>query len=266
MIRQARTYLVGAMSGTVLIGAAIAVFVVLVSAQVFRDWPVASLGSGGPDEVKVSDAKSASASTSAADAGGAPAAKAAPTIATPATGRAPAGGNAGNRAVDRATATAPQVESAAPDTTAGPGNPISVDPETPSGSPESSDGSPAGKPSTPAAPAPSSPPPSSGGNGGGNASPSNARGSGGSPGNGVQLPSTKNVTEPVTKSPSKTVTESVNSTVNGVDEATGGTVGETGVPKAAEEVVNGVAGPESPVGHTVDEVGNVVGGLPGGGN
>ena len=46
MIRQARTYLVGAMSGATLIAIAIAVFVLLVSAQVFRDWPIAALGGG----------------------------------------------------------------------------------------------------------------------------------------------------------------------------------------------------------------------------
>ena len=43
MIRQAHTYLVGAMGGATLIAIAIAVFVLLVSAQVFRDWPIAAL-------------------------------------------------------------------------------------------------------------------------------------------------------------------------------------------------------------------------------
>jgi hypothetical protein len=46
MIRQAHTYLVSAMSGATLIAIAIAAFVLLVSAQVFRDWPVAALGNG----------------------------------------------------------------------------------------------------------------------------------------------------------------------------------------------------------------------------
>jgi hypothetical protein len=50
-----------------------------------------------------------------------------------------------------------------------------------------------------------------------------------------------------------------------VDEtATGGALKETGVTGLTEEVVNGVAGPESVVGQTVDEVGNAVGGLLGG--
>jgi len=61
------------------------------------------------------------------------------------------------------------------------------------------------------------------------------------------------------------VTETVNSTVDTVDETvTGGALKETGVTGLTEEVVNGVAGPESVVGKTVDEVGNAVGGLLGG--
>ena len=47
MVRQARTYLVGALSGVTLIGAAIVVFVVLVSAQVFHEWPIAEFGGHG---------------------------------------------------------------------------------------------------------------------------------------------------------------------------------------------------------------------------
>src|SRR5882757_11033345 len=45
MIKQAHTYLVGALSGVTLIGIAIAVFVVLVSAQVFQEWPTAEVSS-----------------------------------------------------------------------------------------------------------------------------------------------------------------------------------------------------------------------------
>ncbi len=41
MIRQAHTYLVGAVSGTALIAAAVATFVMLVSLQALRDWPLA---------------------------------------------------------------------------------------------------------------------------------------------------------------------------------------------------------------------------------
>ena len=66
-------------------------------------------------------------------------------------------------------------------------------------------------------------------------------------------------------SPSETITGTVNETVSGVDNATGGALGNAGVTKVTEEVVNGVAGPESPVGKTVDgaveKVKETVGGL-----
>jgi hypothetical protein len=57
------------------------------------------------------------------------------------------------------------------------------------------------------------------------------------------------------------VASTVNDTVSGVDSATGGALGETGVTKVTEEVVNGTAGPETPVGKTVDKVTDSVGGL-----
>ncbi len=61
------------------------------------------------------------------------------------------------------------------------------------------------------------------------------------------------------------MTGAVNDTVSGVDEATGGALGGTGVTQTTEEVVNGVAGPESTVGKTVDKttekVKDTVGGL-----
>ena len=73
-----------------------------------------------------------------------------------------------------------------------------------------------------------------------------------------------------TPRPSETVTGTVNETVSGVDEATGGALGETGVTKVTEEVVDGVAGPESAVGKTVDKTvekaKETVGGLLGGGH
>jgi len=40
-----------------------------------------------------------------------------------------------------------------------------------------------------------------------------------------------------------------------------GALGNTGVTKVTEGVVNGVAGPESPVGHAVGETAGAVGGL-----
>ena len=47
MIRQAHTYLAGAVSGTALIAAAVVAFVLLVSLQALRDWPLAGIGGGG---------------------------------------------------------------------------------------------------------------------------------------------------------------------------------------------------------------------------
>ena len=53
---------------------------------------------------------------------------------------------------------------------------------------------------------------------------------------------------------SATVANTVNNTVSQVDERPlGGALGETGVTEVTQGVVNGVAGPESPVGHAVDE-------------
>src|SRR6185437_8751552 len=57
MVRQARNYFAGAVSGVTLIAIAIAVFVVLVSAQVFHEWPIAALGFGHDDSA-VAPAKS----------------------------------------------------------------------------------------------------------------------------------------------------------------------------------------------------------------
>ncbi len=70
MVRQAHTYLVGAMSGATLIAIAIAFFVVLVSAQVFRDWPLAALG-GGDETAAVSRAHPAGGSATGAPSGSA---------------------------------------------------------------------------------------------------------------------------------------------------------------------------------------------------
>ena len=64
MIRQAHTYMAGAMSGATLIGVAIAAFVLLVSAQVFQSWPIPGLG-GGEGEVHVSDARKVTSPSSA---------------------------------------------------------------------------------------------------------------------------------------------------------------------------------------------------------
>lgn len=76
MVRQAHTYLVGAMGGATLVVIAIAAFVMLVSTQVFTNWPIA--GFGGDDEAGVSASQpvepSSAAGAGAASAAGATAA------------------------------------------------------------------------------------------------------------------------------------------------------------------------------------------------
>jgi hypothetical protein len=65
------------------------------------------------------------------------------------------------------------------------------------------------------------------------------------------------------------VTGTVNNTVSSVDQVTNGALGNTGAAKVTESVVESVAGPESPVGETVDKtvekVKETVGGLLGSG-
>src|SRR5262249_9099255 len=70
MIRQAHTYLVGALSGVVVIGIAIAAFVVLVSAQVFHDLPIPALSSSDQKAAAVSQAKALPSPDVAATTGG----------------------------------------------------------------------------------------------------------------------------------------------------------------------------------------------------
>jgi hypothetical protein len=258
MIRQAHTYLVGALSGTVLIGAAIAVFVVLVSAQVFKQWPGVSFGSNGPDTTQVSDAKSVSHTPPSESPAGAAAKAKAPIAVAPGHKVASQAENSGARGAGTATST--HVAAAAPDTNVVAESPGSSGGEAPSGSPGSGGGgSSGGSPPHAASPAPSSPAPSAGSGGSGGSGRGGETSTPTSGGGGKE-------TSPPPSSASKALTETVNKTVTGVDETvTGGALAETGVTHVTEEVVNSVAGPESVVGHTVDEVGKVVGGLLGGG-
>lgn len=226
MVRQAHTYLAGAISGSALVGAAVVAFVLLVSLQALRDWPLAGIG-GGDDGTAVSKGRpaTAGAATAAAQAvaGAGPAAKAN-------AGRG-AGAAPGRRQhVGVATVGAPS-------------------------SPGSSTGSPAGE-------APSSTPPAGGGSGGPTTSqPAESSSGGGGNGGGGPAPGTGGGGPGgSTQSTSGAVTGAVNNTVAGVDQALGG----AGVTKTTEEVVNNVAGPESTVGETVDKVGETLGGLLGG--
>ncbi|HVX33808.1 MAG TPA: hypothetical protein VHA80_11770 [Solirubrobacterales bacterium] len=291
MIRQAHTYLVGALSGVVVIGIAIAAFVVLVSAQVFHDLPIPALTSSDQKPAAVSPAKALHGSSAAvATTGGVSAGTTQPNHA--AANRNAAGGDAQGGATSsrapahRATSSTPTHEGT------GPAEPVQTTPTTDAGevgSPTGGDsaGVNGSQPSsnsnanqTSNSPSSSSKPGSVGGgnstsgssgtSGAGNGTPTNSSGSsgggspstGGSGGGGGGSTTTSPPATPVTTAkPSEAITESVNKVVGTVDEVTGGALSETGVSKVTEEVVNGVVGPESVVGKTVDGVGEVVGGL-----
>lgn len=246
MARQARNYLTGAVSGTALIGIAVVAFVMLVSLQTLREWPLAGLGFGGGDSAGA--AAVAPGRPAATPVGGAGAAiRAAAQNVPSARGRDGSraadslGGNGGSPAVPDSGSPVANVPNAtapgsAPGPTDGGGG---SSPSSPAGSTASSDSG-SGPVNRPGGGLPN--PPGIGGAGGG------AAGSG--------------------SSLTGAVTNTVNETVSGVDTATGGALGNTGVTKVTEEVVNGAAGPESPVGETVDKtvekVQETVGGLLGG--
>jgi DNA polymerase-3 subunit gamma/tau len=214
MIRQTHTYLAGALSGTALIVAAVVAFVLLVSLQALRDWPLAGIGGAG-DNVGVSAGRPAAA-------GIAPGAHAG--TATAARHGAPAVSHGGGR--NRAGATEGQRGHVAVGTSP------SSSAEAPGSSPAAGGGSPGSSPATGSNPG--------AGSGSGNGGGSGPQASGG---------------------PGTSTSGAVNGAVSGVDQATGGALGETGVTKVTEGAVKGVAGPESPVGKTVDKAGEAVGGL-----
>ena len=234
MIRQAHTYLAGAVSSTALVAAAVVAFVLLVSFQALRDWPLADIGIGGDDSVATGPS-------------------------TPGAGLASPTKTAGAAAAAGSVATGGPVHKANGRASAREGNRVAVDasPTAAAGSPtaEAPPPAPAGQGGSTGTPSGSSPSgstsssPASGGGGGGS-NPSSG-GSGSTPESGKQTTS-------------GAATGTVDKTVSGVDEATGGVLGSTGVTETTEKVVEGVAGPESTVGHTVDEVVKTVGGLLGG--
>jgi hypothetical protein len=289
MIRQAHTYLVGALSGVVVIGIAIAAFVVLVSAQVFHDLPIPALSSSDQKAAAVSQGKALTSPDrqAVATTGGVSTGTIQPNH-NAANANAAGGGKPG------ATKTRPSHHQATPAAPAedatGPAEVVETAPTT--GVETGNTGSASGGGNTGAShsskPSSNSPPPSSaptsgnpgGGNttsssgssgnsGGSSGTPTPTSGSGGSGGgttgtSGGTTSTSPPATPVTTAKPSEAITETVNGTVGAVDEAVGGTLGETGVKQVTEEVVNGAAGPESVVGKTVDGVGEVVGGLLGG--
>lgn len=292
MIRQAHTYLVGALSGVVVIGIAIAAFVVLVSAQVFHDLPIPALSSTDQKAAAVSQGKALSSpdrqavATTGGVGTGAPQTSQGNTNANAdATGGGQNGANNSQPpAHNQATPATPNNDAAgpaevvetAPTSSTGTGNQGSTSGGGNSGGSHSSQPS-----SNSQAPSSS---PNSGGNGGGNSTSTSGTSGNGGGGNGTPTDTSGNsgggpttgtsgggttTTSPpstpvTTAKPSEALTEGIDGAVGTVDEATGGTLSETGVTHVTEEVVKGVAGPESVVGKTVDGVGEVVGGLLGG--
>jgi hypothetical protein len=287
MIRQAHTYLVGALSGVVVIGIAIAAFVVLVSAQVFHDLPIPALSSSDQKAVSQGKALPGSPGRAVANTGGV-ATGASPSQALADATPAPAGRTGANESQPRAnrqandptptrqgTGPAEAVETAPTTTTPSSGgdegSSSSGGKTGGSKNPQPSSGTKSQPTSTPGSVSGNNPGSSSGTSGGsgpGNGTTTTTSGSsGGAPSTGTSGGGTTTVppVAPVTTAkPSETVTETVNGTVGTVDESLGGTLTETGVTKVTEEVVEGAVGPESVVGKTVDGVGEVVGGVAGG--
>jgi hypothetical protein len=250
VIRQAHTYLVGAVGGATLIALAIVVFAVLVSAQVFRDWPIAALGDGG-DEGAVSAAREAPGGSvrvadAAVDIHATRGSAAGPGALKRQRARKDSAGDPGSLAAAGGGLGTTDGQGATETGEAGSGVEREAGTPTATGSPQS--------PSSPA-PSGNTGTSSSGGGSGGNGGGTGTAGGGGS-GTGSGTAS----------SPTGQVTETVNNTVTQVDEAAlGGTLGNNGVTGVTEGVVNGVAGPESVVGKVVDETVGAVGGLLGGG-
>jgi hypothetical protein len=202
---------------------------------VFTNWPVAALGGGESSEV--SDARA----TVAADASANDSAAAASVSAAAGAAKSNAAANTATRAgaKNAATGKSDLVDNGGAELE---GTPAGA--PTEAGSPGAQGGG--SSPSTSAqSQNPSAP---------SNDSSSSSGGGGGSSGGGSSGGSAS--------TPTGQVTETVNGTVNKVDETVlGGTLHETGVTEVTEGVVNGVVGPESTVGHVLDETLKGVGGL-----
>lgn len=224
VIRQARIYLAGAVSGTTLVVAAVVGFVVLVSLQSLQDWPLAGLHVGGHNS-----------SGNAAVAPGHPAAK----------GTGGGGGTGGTAATtpNRATGTANGTQTAGgidtATTTPGSSGPTAVAPRP-------------GHPAT------------GGGKRASSVSPGESTANGGKSGSatgGGNEGATKAGNEGVGAQVTETATGAVNEATKGVDATAGQTEGETGIVGTTEEVVHSVIGPSPKASPKATEA---VGGLLGG--
>ena len=275
MIKQAHSYLVGALSGVTLIGIAIAVFVVLVSAQVFHEIPIVNVASTDhkADAVSRGRALTAGGGATTATTGGATK-KSAHSRAGSRNGgaiaAAPHSGNTGS--TQNGTATEPGAIAVG----TGPATAVESSPSTGGGGTRSSGGISGSHSSQPSTNSPSHSPSSaesgagagttsgtsssSGSTGASSGSSGTTAGSAGSSSGGTSTGTTGNPVTATTK-PSKDLEETVDGTVGTVNEVTGGALESTGVPEVTEKVTESVVGPESVVGKTVEGVAEAVGGL-----
>jgi hypothetical protein len=265
MIRQAHRYFVGAMSGATLIGIAIAVFVVLVSAQVFHAFPLGAL-TGHSGDSSVAPAKAVETADTGAAAEGTLGKANRAVVATTAAPTTTGATTAGHKAAPHG-ANDPAVAEANPTVA---GDELGPGPVTETGSSTSS-GTQTGSSSSGS----TSSAGSNGSSGSSSSSSSSSSGSTSSSATASTAPKTSTTVktgpvevevsaEPKAEGLDEAVVGSVKGTVGTLDEATGGTLSKTGVSGAVENVVESVAGPESVVGKTVNGLGEVVGGLLGG--
>ncbi len=239
MIRHSQSYLFGAISGTAVIAAAVVCFILFVSAQALRDWPISDLnfGGGGNDSAAVAPAKSlggSSTNAAAANLNG-------PITAHPAKvgAAAKAGGGNGGRPAHRHDATG------------------KVSPETQIQGGRGVDSAPVKQPSsTPPAPAPTtgSTPPA----GSGTASPSPSGGNGSAPAGGNSGGSANSGNPPASSNVGTRTARRVTNTVKEIASAATPPA-PTPVTHAVQEVEEKVAPTPPPAGSTSEKVAEAIG-------
>jgi hypothetical protein len=237
VIRHSQSYLFGAISGTAVLAAAVVFFVLLVSAQAVRDWPISDITiGGGSDSSSVAPAESVTGEgTAPAAVGlsgpvtGAPAAGAGDTAAGAAGGTDAVRRNgAGNNRDSQAVGGGRGVES----------SPATEQPQTSSPTPPSTGSTPS------SGSAPVSPAPSTGGGGDSNTA---------TPGN-TAPPAVSGAGTKVARSVTKTVRDISGAATPPAPSPV------SNVTSGVAEVVNGSAPPPSG-GDTIDKVKGVIGGI-----
>jgi hypothetical protein len=220
MVRQAKRYLAGAASSAALIAVAIVAFVLLVSAEAFRQWPIGGLGSGDPPSLAPARSVEAAAAAKTRAVAAARAARGRNRHESARRGARAGAGVRGERTqAGNVVADLPGAQAGSTDSVGSGGG------ETKPSPAEHSGGSGQARPTA------------GGGNSNGGGSGGGGAGDGGGPRQSVSAP----------------ITEAVKETVSQVDATTGGTLEQAGVTPMAEEAVEAVAGTESTIGQTVDK-------------